>query len=146
MIRPSRSGNDRGSIAIETAILLPLIAMLIALAVVTGRTAVTQSALDNAAFDGARTASLARNAVSGQNAARSQVQASLRRQALTCTSLSIEVDTSQFAYPLGTPADVTVTLTCVLSFGPFHSLPGVPLQRTLTAAFTSPIDQYRGRT
>ena len=45
--------------------------------------------------------------------------------------------------PLGTPATVSVTVSCTVDFG--VGLPGFPQTRTLTATKSSPVDTYRSR-
>lgn len=45
--------------------------------------------------------------------------------------------------PLGTPATVSVTVSCTVDFG--VGLPGFPATRTLSATKSSPVDTYRSR-
>ena len=140
----TRHWTERGSVAVEVAILTPGLLVLIVLAVVTGRTAIAQGAIDLAAHDGARAASLSRTAAGAQTSAHAAAEQTLAQQGLACTSLSVEVDTSQFTRPVGQPAAVRVTVTCLVSFADV-ALPGVPGSRQLSATFTSPLDQYRTR-
>lgn len=143
-MRRCRVISDRGAAAVEAAILTPVIVMLLAAAVVVGVTSLAQSTVDNAAFLAARTASLDRDptqaAADGKAAAREIINA----QGLNCAPLTITVDVSQFAKPLGQPAVVTATISCRTGFGAFSGLPGVGA-KTLTASFTSALDQWRGR-
>lgn len=136
---------DRGSISVELAILLPGFVYLIILAIVTGRQVIAQGAIDLAAHDAARAASLSRSAAVAQSRATAAAQDSLAQQGLACSALSVTVNTEQFARPVGTPATVSVTIACQLSFADLSALPGVPGSRTLTASFVSPLDQYRPR-
>jgi Flp pilus assembly protein TadG len=137
---------ERGSISVELAILLPGFIFLIVLAVVTGRQVIAQGAIDLAAHDAARAASLSRTAAVAQSRANAAAADTLAQQGLACASLTITVDTAQFAVPVGTPASVSVTVVCQVSFADLAALPGVPGTRTLTASFVSPLDQYRSRT
>lgn len=146
LLRRSRCRYDRGSVSVELAILLPGFVYLIVLAIVAGRQVVAQGAIDLAAHDAARAASLSRSAATAQARATTAAQDTLAQQGLACSSLTVTVDTEQFALPVGTPASISVTVQCVVSFADLAALPGVPGSRTLTASFVSPLDQYRSRT
>jgi Tfp pilus assembly protein FimT len=131
---------------VELAILLPGFVYLIVLAVVTGRQVVAQGAIDLAAHDAARAASLSRTAAVAQTQARAAALDTLGQQGLACTSLTVTVNTDGFAVPVGNPSSVSVTVVCQVSFADLAALPGVPGSRTLSASFVSPLDEYRGRT
>lgn len=135
--------RDRGSVSVEVAVLMPAFLFLVALAAVTGRTAIAQNALDQAAHDAARAASISRTAAAAGAAGESAALDALRRQGLGCAP-QVTVDTSGFATPVGAPAVVRVTVGCAVSFADL-ALPGVPGSRALGAEFTSPIDRYRSR-
>jgi hypothetical protein len=145
-----RNGTQRGSVSIEVAILTPVFVLLIALAAVAGRTTVAQNAIDVAAHDAARAASISRTAAAADRNARAAVDESLGSQGLDCESLTVETDVADFATPVGPPADpadppvVSVRIACLLSFVDLP-MPGVPDETLLSAAFTSPLDWYRSR-
>jgi hypothetical protein len=61
-----------------------------------------------------------------------------------CTSQRVAANTSGFAAPVGTPATVTATVTCIADLSDL-SIPGLPGSRTITATMSSPIDTYRER-
>ena len=136
---------DPGSISVELAILLPAFLTLIVLAVVVGRQAIAQNAIELAAHDAARAASLSRTAAAAQTSATAAARDTLARQGLACAGLTIAVDTAEFSRPVGQPASVSATVVCRVSFADI-ALPGVPGTRTLSASFVSPLDQYRSRT
>jgi len=136
--------NSRGSASIEMAILMPLFLAMFIAAVVMGRTANAMSAVELAAYDAARTASLARDAVTASTLAHASAEASLSRQGQSCVQLEVAVDTTGFAAPIGEPASVRVEVSCLVSFADID-LPGVPADRVVSAEFVSPIDQYRTR-
>lgn len=136
--------GDRGSVAVETAILLPAFLILIVLAIVVGRTTIAQNAVDLAAHDAARAASISRTADVARSAALAAAGGTLTRQGIGCGPLTVAVDTAGFSRPVGEPAAVTVTVTCVVSLADVAP-PGAPASRTLSASFTSPLDRYRGR-
>jgi Flp pilus assembly protein TadG len=135
---------DRGSVSVEAAILMPAFLVLAVLAVIAGRTTVAQNALDLAAHDAARAASISRDAATARTRAEDSARTTLHRQALHCLALDVDVDTSEFANPAGQPASVRVRVACTVSFADV-ALPGAPGQRHLSAEFTSAIDQYRSR-
>lgn len=139
--------RGRGSAAIEVAILMPMFLALFTGAVVLGRTGNAISAVEMAAYDGARTASLARDAGTAIELATSTVEQSLSSQGLACVdSPAVELPgvAAAFSQPVGTPASVTVEVTCWVTYGDVD-LVGVPADRPITASFTSPLDQYRIR-
>ncbi len=140
-----RWGGERGSAAIEVAILMPLLVAMFTTAVVFGRTANVLSAVEAAAYDAARTASIARDATTARERAHTTVWESLADQGVGCLDGPlVTVDTDGFDTPVGTPASVTVTVTCRVTFSDIDLL-GVPDDKYVTASFVSPIDQYRTR-
>lgn len=139
-----RLGVGRGSASIEMAIIMPLFVAIFIAAVVMGRTANAMSAVELAAYDAARTASLARDAVEASVQARRSAAASLSRQGHSCVRLRVVVHPDGFRAGLGEPASVQVQVSCQVSFTDID-LPGVPADRIVSASFVSPIDQYRTR-
>jgi hypothetical protein len=146
----ARAGTDSGSVSIEVAILTPVFVLLIALAAVAGRSAVGQNAIEVAAHDAARAASISRTATAADANARAAVDASLAAQGLNCVTLAVQTDVADFDTPVGPPANpqdppvVSVSISCELSFVDVP-MPGVPDRAVLRAAFTSPLDWYRSR-
>jgi hypothetical protein len=135
---------DRGTTSIELAILAPAVIGFFAAVVIAGRITLALQAADSAAYDAARTASLARTAAIALPAANNAARASFTSQGITCTSLSVAVNTAGFLVPPGQPATVTVTVTCVAQLADV-ALPGMPGSTTLTTSFVSPLDRYRAR-
>lgn len=139
-----RRRRDRGSAAIETAVLMPLFVALICVALALGRTAGALAAVEMAAYAGARTASLARQAADAEAAATAAVTRSLAEHGYACRDgPQVTVDTAGFAEPVGTPASVTVRVACRVSYADLG-----PLElgdRIVSAEFVSPLDLYRGR-
>lgn len=134
----------RGSAAIEMAILMPVFVALFSAAIVLGRTANAISAVEMAAYDAARTASIARDAGAAASQAATTVEQSLAGQGFSCAGPpQVVVDTSGFDQPVGTPASVTVTVTCQVTFGDIELI-GLPDQE-VSRSFVSPLDQYRTR-
>lgn len=137
--------RERGSAALETVILAPPMLALIALAIVGMRIEVAGGAVENAAHDAARAASISRSAPAAQAAAQAAADRSLADQGLRCAAPPVvAVNTAGFATPVGQPANVYVSITCVVNLADVVS-PGMPGSKVVTASFVSPIDQYRGR-
>ena len=134
---------DGGSVALEAAVLTPALLAVGLLIVAAGRIAVAHTRVESAAAGAARAASLARSLSAGTAAARSEAAASLASDHLTCAAVSVQVR-GNYSAPLGTPASVTVRVTCTATLSDL-ALPGLPGARTVSASATSPLDAYRGR-
>jgi len=136
--------NERGSAAVEAVIGVPAFLLLIGLLVLGGRTAVAHQAVQTAAADAARAASIARTASAARSDASSAAHTSLTNQHLDCATTSVSVDTAAFGTPVGTPGQVSATVTCALRLNDL-GLPGLSGTKTITATLSSPLDTYRGR-
>ncbi|WP_030486154.1 TadE/TadG family type IV pilus assembly protein [Micromonospora chokoriensis] len=145
---------ERGSVSIEVAVLAPAFIALMVLAGVVGRTALAAEALDAAAHDAARAASISRNADTARAAALDAAQQQLDWHGLACANNLAPTFTGTpssfdgaFGSQVGTDATVTVTITCMVSFQDIalDILPGTQSQKEITASFTSPLDRYRSR-
>jgi len=160
----SASGHrerDSGLASIELVILLPAFVLLVLLATYLGRTDLAQSAVDGAAQDAARAASLQRNLADAQAAALQAAQGTLdttnaggqstgspcepNTTTITITNATLAYD--PFAVPVGTPSKVDILVSCKVFLADLI-FPGLPVQSevTISSAFTSPIDTYRLRT
>ena len=137
--------RERGSASIELAVLTPAVIAFFAAVVIAGRITLALQAADSAAYDAARTASLARNPTTARTQAFSAATSSFTAQGITCRSVTVSVDTSGFSVPVGQPATVRVTVSCVAELRDV-ALPGMPGSTTLTSSFVSPLDRYRSRT
>ncbi|MDG4833005.1 TadE/TadG family type IV pilus assembly protein [Solwaraspora sp. WMMD1047] len=134
-----------GSVTIELAILAPSLMLVASLAVFVGRVSFAWAAVDSAAYSAARVASLARDPDTARTRARDSAIETLAGQGLTCQTLDVTVDTSQFAYAIGEPAAVTVAIACQVSLAD-AALPGIPPTHWVSAQYSSPLDLYRSRT
>lgn len=139
-----RGERDRGSAVIETVIGVPAFMLFVGMIFFAGRVAIANQAVESAANEAARTASIARTQEQASTDAATAAVASLAAQGVNCVSHDVSVDTSGFAAPAGTPAQVTATLTCRLNLADL-ALPGVPGTKTVTATVRSAIDTYRER-
>jgi hypothetical protein len=116
----------------------------VGLAVAAGRITIAHLAIQAAARDAARQASIARTPAQAQAAALASAQAALASDGLDCTP-AVSIDTAGFAVPAGQPAQVTATVTCAVRLSDLTVVPGMPGTRSLTATMTSPLDPYRAR-
>ena len=135
-----RIRNERGSVAIEAIVGLPAFGLFIALIIMGGRVEVTSQAIEAAAFEGARSASLARTKEAAVTSGKAAATDNLSK--LPCTTTNVTVDAAGYDAPLGTTVLVGVTVTCKVDLADL-SLPGVPGHRVITETAYSPIDAYR---
>ncbi|TCB94482.1 pilus assembly protein [Micromonospora zingiberis] len=149
---------SRGSVSIEVAVLAPAFVAMMVLAGVAGRTAVASEALEAAAHDAARAASISRDAATARREARQAARQQLNWRGVSCAgapqvtfrgTVGGRSTTFNAAYrsPVGQDASVTVELACTVSYQDIR-LPGLrsmPASKRITASFTSPLDRYRSR-
>ncbi|HEY6932713.1 MAG TPA: TadE/TadG family type IV pilus assembly protein [Marmoricola sp.] len=137
--------GESGSASLEVAVGVPAFALFVALIIFGGRTATTHQAVESAAADAARSASITRGSSDAQQAAKQAAHDSLANQHLDCLSVTVHVDTGGFAARVGQPASVAVTVSCRLNLSDL-SVPGVPGSRVIAATMSSPLDQWREHT
>ncbi|GAB7003974.1 pilus assembly protein [Nocardioides sp. AN3] len=139
-LRAVRHGS-RGSAAIEAAIGVPAFALFVGLIICGGRVATTHQALESAAADAARSASIARDQHTATTDARTAATVSITNQQIHCHNIAVRIDTSTFDKPAGESGAVHVTVSCRLDLSDL-SVPGVPGSRVLTATMSSPVDTW----
>jgi len=137
-----RNLDERGSAAIEAAVGVPAFVLFVGLILFAGRSAVAHQAVESAAADAARSASIARTGPAASDDAREAARASLTNQHLACLSIEVAVDTGDFDKPIGAAGTVEVTVECRLDLSDL-SVPGVPGSRVVRASMTSPLDSWR---
>ena len=128
-----RRHRESGSAAVEAAVGLPAFMLFVALVILAGRLAIATQAVEASASEAARVASIARTQGAASGAATAAATSSLANQNLHCVRSTVAVDTAGFDAPVGTPAQVTATVACVVNLADL-SLPGVPGTRTATTA------------
>lgn len=133
VFRLSSALRDRGSMAVEVVILVPLMFAFVLLIVAGGRLVLRQGEIDSAARDAARAASLARSSGEASGAASGAVRASMG--SVSCPT---NVDTSDFV----AGGSVTVQISCVIPFGDL-GLIGLPGSTTVRGTSVAPLDQFR---
>jgi Flp pilus assembly protein TadG len=139
-----RRDPESGSVTVELALIGPGLLLLLALLIFGGRNALATGAVEQAAVDAARAASLARTGANAEVAAHEAASRSLADQELECSAINVDVDTSEFGTPPGQAAQVTTTIACTLHFSDL-GLPGLPANTTISASSVSVIDTYRER-
>jgi Flp pilus assembly protein TadG len=133
---------ESGSATLELVILAPALIIALLLVIAAGRLAHAHQAVEAAARDAARQASLARDPATAKANALTSAQATLTREGLTCQA-QVNVDTSGFSRQVGQPASVTAKVSCAVGLADVVAA-AVP-STTVTAHFTSPVDTFRGR-
>lgn len=136
--------NERGSSAVELALLVPALMVMMGLLIAGGRLWFDRTTVAEAAQTAARSASLARSAGQARAAGDTAGRQSLATAGLRCVNPAVSVDAAAFSRPVGTPGTVTSTVTCAVPFGDI-GLPGMPGSITIVAHGTSALDTYRGR-
>lgn len=140
-----RLGRDRGSFAIEAAILVPFVLGFALMAVAAGRIQTTAAEVDAAARSGARAASMARTPEGADRAARDAVEQALADRHVRCTR-------EPFDGPEYTPPDpqngtglgsYTVRVSCTVSYADLLRLDGAWGSKTFIGTFVSVQDRYR---
>lgn len=136
--------SEQGSAAIEAVIGVSAFVLLGSLVIAGGRIAITHQAVESAAAQAARQASIARTAPEAQAAAIAAAGASLANQDVPCVSQDVTVDTSGFVSGPGVAAQVSATVSCTVDLSDV-AIPGVPGQMEIQGTMASPIDTYRER-
>jgi len=131
--------REDGSIAVETAIVAPVLLVLMLLVVYAGRASQADADVQSAASRAARAASIVDDPAAATAAAQSTAAANLDTAGIECVSLATTVDTAEFRIG-GT---VTVTVRCQVSNGDIALL-AVPGSRWSVAFATQVIDAHRG--
>lgn len=138
-----RQSGDRGSLTLELAVLAPVFLLFLALIVAGGRVALAHGAVQAAARDAARQASIARDPATAQADAYTSAVATLESEGLDCAP-QVTVNTAGLSVPAGQPGTVTATVSCTMPLS-VVALPGLPGSVTEQASAASPVDPYRGR-
>lgn len=135
----TRTGDDRGSVAVETAVVAPVLVFLLLLVVFAGRVAQAEGDVRRAASEAARAASLEQFPDAATDEAERVVAANLSASGVVCGALDVDVDTDDLV-PGGS---VAVTVRCTASMEDVTLL-GVPGEREFVARSLEVVDRYRG--
>jgi Flp pilus assembly pilin Flp len=136
-----RLRSERGTAAVELALLAPVLVVLVAVVTAAGRMVGTKSAVLSVAREAARAAAEAPNAAAAHDAAIATAQQVAEGLGLDPARLSIVEDPNGFAR--GAPYEVSVSYEVSMA-----DLPGLgllPGSVTLGAEHAELIDTYRSR-
>ena len=141
----SAVADQRGlSPAIELVVLAPALMILLGLLVTGARIWFVRSALSEAAYSGARAASIERTTGRAGAVGKAAVIERLRADGADCGRRRIHLDLAGFDTPVGQPSAVEATVRCRIGFGDVL-LPGFPGSIWLTGRASAAIDTYRER-
>lgn len=139
------AGRQRGAASVELSLLIPVLMILLLTMAGAWRIGNARAQVSEAAAAGARAATIPTSAARAAGVANQVIAADLATVGAHCTSLAVDVDTSAFGNPVGTPGDVTTTVSCRLNLSDVV-VPGMPGAMTITASAQEPIDTFRERT
>lgn len=135
----SRLDDERGSVAVEVAILAPALVALLLLVVFAGRVSHAEAEVRRASSEAARAASLRQSPEAATVAAQETAASNLADSGFVCHDLTTTVDTTSLA-PGGS---VAVTVRCMADMSDVTLL-GVPGTRVFEARSVEVVDRYRG--
>lgn len=131
--------GERGALALELAILAPVLLVLFMFLLACGRYFQTSSLLEGAARDGARSASQSRSLTDAQTRVDKAVSDAMGQAVKSCKDTASGTITT--AFTAGSPLSVEVT--CTINYRDLGLL-GLGGDTTITKRFTSSLDPYRG--
>lgn len=135
----TRATKERGSASMELALITPAVLVLLLFVVAGGRLVLARERVDAAARDAARAGTIARSGSTAEADARRAADARLAGAGVTCRTLDVNVDVTDFR-PGGT---VTTTISCTVDLADLTLL-GVPGTRTITSTAVETVDTFRG--
>lgn len=135
-----RMRSERGSAPMELLILTPVIVMLVGLALYAGRTATIKQDVISASRDASRAASARQFPGPAAADGRAAAEQTLVSRNVSCSTLAVDVDTSNLS-PGGA---VTSTVTCTVDLSDVTGLLGLPGSVTIEASSTAVVDRFRG--
>lgn len=136
--------SERGAAALEFAIVVPALGLLIAMTIGTARVWYAHTVVEQIASTSARAASLEHTPSAARAAAERIAREQASTRGLNCAALSVDVDVRGFQVPVGQPAQVRSRVACSVPLGDLI-VPGWPGQWGLDAEATSVLDRYRRR-
>ncbi|PIE21490.1 MAG: hypothetical protein CSA64_01630 [Arachnia propionica] len=133
--------NERGySVAVEAAIIIPALVLLIGLVATGAQLALANQQVGAAAAHAARTAAMARDTGSAPGLARDAVAAMLADS--SCDNPVTTVSVVGVIDEVGQQGQFVVGVSCELTV---LGLPGLPSRFTVSQQRRAPIDSYRSR-
>lgn len=130
--------DERGVAVLELVLLVPAVLVMVFVVVGLGRMGMARENIDAAARDAARAGSIARTAGDAEAAATAAASDALASHDITCSGMSLSVDTSDFR-PGGW---VRVNLSCTVSLSDLSGM-WTPGTKTMQARGLAVVDTYR---
>lgn len=135
-----RQCDERGSAPVELTLLAPVLLVMLLFVVGLGRMAHASQQVESVSADAARAASLERNTAASTGVAHAAARSSLDRAGLSCVSMLVDVDVSN--YQPGGAVRVTVSCTSRMSD---VALAGFPGSRQFSSTSIVPIETWRAQ-
>ncbi|MFC7306805.1 TadE/TadG family type IV pilus assembly protein [Streptomyces monticola] len=133
-----RSVSDSGSAAVELVLAVPLLVLCMFVVVGLGRLVGARLAVNDAAYQAARAASLARTPGEAGSAAEAAARSSLAGRGSTCGAFSVRTHGGG-----GAPGGVVrVRVTCHADLGEL-TMSGLPGRVAVAGDAVSPVDRFR---
>jgi len=132
--------SEHGMTAVEFVLVTPVLIVAFLFVVGLSRMAYASQQVEDVAGQAARAASLERNTVVAAARGREMAIQSLGQKGLSCASLDVSIDVSNYE-PGGV---VRARVTCTTRLGDV-ALSGLGGQRTFISEATVPIERYRSR-
>lgn len=136
--------KQRGSLAVEFAILVPALVLLFGVIIGGARTWLARSGVEHMAGAAARAASLERSTGEAQVAAKALAARQASASGMRCEPLSVHLDASALAHPAGTTGRVVAVVHCQTPLSDII-VPGWPGSVDISASAEAVVDTYRGR-
>jgi Flp pilus assembly protein TadG len=130
--------SEHGSATTELVLLTPVLIVVLLFVVALGRIGSSRAEVDGAARDAARDAANARSVPEAVENSERAARGDLNEAGVTCSALSVVLDTTNFR----AGGTVTATVSCTVTFADLVGL-DLPASKTITARYTEPIDVYR---
>ena len=126
-----RRHRERGSAAVEMALVLPLFILLIGGIVDVGRAFMVTAALSNAAREGTRYATVVGDPTTAANKTAIENRALQAANDMGGSLTATTTPTAVFSYTCTTNSQMTVTVTTSFKWLMLNSLPGISNPRTM---------------
>lgn len=141
--RGRRGGDDRGSMALELAIVAPVLIVLILLMFLYGRLSQVQGLVEATARDGARASTQSRS-YDEAHLRVGEIKDDLAARAPASCANNVDYSVEPREFTGGDPpVPVTVVVWCTVRLSDL-GVPGAPGRLRIERSFTSMLDPYRG--